>query len=161
MLWKTHFFAGAAAGLLITGHTDIKTAAVSAGVAGVAALLPDIDDPHSTIGRVVPVISWLIKKTTGHRGPLHSLLGAGIFFVLISIILHSARHDLALIGLAGYLSHLVVDSLNPQGVPWLWPVKKHFGIPITTTGSFIERLVVTPGMLMVCAYFALKSIGLF
>jgi inner membrane protein len=157
MLWKTHFFTGAAAGFWVMGHADIKTAVISAGIAGVSALVPDLDDPDSIIGRTFPVISWITNKTIGHRGPLHSILGAGIFFVLILITL---KFNFALLGLVGYLSHMIMDSLNPPGVPWLWPIKTHFRIPLIAVGGFMERLIVTPAMLMLCAYTALRSMGI-
>lgn len=54
--------------------------------------------------------------------------------------------------LAGYLSHLVMDSFNPQGVPWLWPVKKHFRLPLVKTGSLFERVVMMPAMLFLCSW---------
>jgi inner membrane protein len=56
--------------------------------------------------------------------------------------------------LAGYLSHLVMDSFNPQGVPWLWPLRKHFGLPLVKTGSFLERIAVVPAILILCGWLA-------
>ncbi len=143
MLWRTHFLAGAVAGLLATGNADIKTAAISTSVAGISALLPDLDDPRSKLGRLVVPASWTVKKLVGHRGPLHSLVGAGIAFVLASMFLKTNSHLIPVI-VAGYLSHLVMDSLNPQGVPWLWPWGKHFSIPLIPTGSIMEKLLVFP-----------------
>ena len=37
----------------------------------------------------------------------------------------------------GYLSHLVLDSFNPAGVPWLWPLKFRLKIPVTQPGGII------------------------
>ncbi|MCL6478319.1 MAG: metal-dependent hydrolase [Peptococcaceae bacterium] len=152
MLWRTHFLAGTAAGLLLAGHVDIKTMAVSAGVAGISALMPDLDDPHSKLGRLVAPASWTVKVTLGHRGPLHSLVGVGIAFVLASVFLRSGYTYLIPMVVAGYLSHLAMDSLNPQGVPWLWPVKTHFRVPLVQTGSILERLIITPAMLVLCVW---------
>jgi inner membrane protein len=157
MLWRTHFLAGAATGVMIAGNADPKTIAISMGIAGISALLPDLDDPNSKLGRLVPIASWMIKKIVGHRGPLHSLLGAGAAFLLASVLLRISGHaHLAAPIVAGYISHLVMDSLNPQGVPWLWPVKTHFKIPIAQTGSFIEKLVVTPVLLVLCMILAVS-----
>lgn len=158
MLWRTHFLAGAAAGLLLNSHADPKTMAVSAGIAGIAALLPDLDDPHSKLGRLVAPASWVVKVTVGHRGPLHSLLGAVVMTLLAVFILrfwyaHTEVYDhLVPLIAAGYLSHLVIDTLNPAGVPWFWPVRTHFRLPLVQTGSLLERLVVTPGMLVLCGW---------
>ena len=157
MLWRTHFLAGAVAGLLLAGHTDVKTTAVSAGVAGISALLPDMDDPHSKLGRLVAPASWAVKVTIGHRGPLHSLLGAGMAFILASLFMRSGYAHLIPMVVAGYMSHLFMDSLNPQGVPWFWPLKTHLRIPLIQTGGILERLVVTPAMLVLCVWLAWTS----
>lgn len=153
MLWKTHFLAGATAGLLIAGHADIKTAAIAAGVSGVAALLPDLDDPHSKLGRIIPIASWAVKTVVGHRGPLHSLLCVGIAYLLAVLFLHSGyTHLNPLVVAAGYFSHIVVDSLNPQGCPWFWPLNVHIKIPLTQTGSILEKLVVLPALGIIFFY---------
>jgi len=47
MSWRIHFLAGAAARPFLVGQVDPKTAAVFAGVAGLAALLPDLDNQNS------------------------------------------------------------------------------------------------------------------
>ncbi|MCL6559343.1 MAG: metal-dependent hydrolase [Firmicutes bacterium] len=176
MLWRTHFLAGAAAGLL-AGHADAKAAAVSAGIAGIAALLPDIDSPRSKLGRMITPVSWSIKELAGHRGILHSLLGAGVVTLLMSSALwlwYTHTHvfaqmlfprwydygHLVLLIAAGYLSHLVMDSLNPQGVPWLWPYRKHFGLPLAQTGSVIENLVVLPCVFLLFVWLAAKLLSL-
>lgn len=160
MLWRTHFLAGAAAGLYLAGHADIKTAAMSAGVAGVSALLPDLDDPNSKMGRLVPVVSWAVKTVVGHRGPLHSLIGAGAAFEVASLFLRGGYGHLVPVLVAGFISHLVADSLNPQGVPWLWPLKTHFGLPLVQTGSMLERLLVTPAMALLVVWLAVTKLWL-
>lgn len=158
MLWRTHLLAGMAFGLYIAGqHTTIRNATIAAGIAGVAALLPDLDDQNSKVGRIVPIISWGIKKTVGHRGPLHSLPGVGVVSALLCLAFKTwasyiiPNYILHLI-IIGYVSHLVMDSFNPQGVPWLWPVtKKHFSIPVIRTGSKLEQGIINPAMLILCA----------
>jgi len=151
VLWRTHFLAGAAAGVLLAGQADVKAAIVSAGIAGIAALLPDLDDPRSKLGRVAAPASRLVKAAVGHRGPLHSLAGAAAAFLLA--VLLSRDTALASLVAAGYTSHLLADSLNPHGVPWLWPCRKRFGLPLVRTGSALEKLVVMPA----AALLVLKS----
>ncbi|OPX90831.1 MAG: Inner membrane protein YdjM [Pelotomaculum sp. PtaB.Bin104] len=162
MLWRTHFLASAAAGLLLAGHTDAKTAALSAGVAGIAALLPDVDSPDSKIGRMIPVIPRLFKTVVGHRGALHSAIGVAAVFILAALFLGWRAHipKMHYLILAGYLSHLVMDSFNPQGVPWLWPYGKRFGLPLVQTGSLLERFVVMPGMVLLVAWFGITKLWL-
>lgn len=86
MLWRTHFLFGASVGLLVSSG-DPGSAAASAGIAGVSALLPDLDSPDSRLGRLVPVVSWLLKTTVGHRGPLHSLLAVVGVYLLALVLL--------------------------------------------------------------------------
>lgn len=153
MLWYTHLFAGVSAGLLLSGHAE--TALVSAGISGLTALLPDIDSPDSWIGRRVPLISRSLKASVGHRGPLHSLLGAtAVSLALTYLFGHGFKVSLFVPVLAGYLSHLVMDTLNPPGVPWLWPLKRRIRVPLVEPMSLLERLVVAPGMFLACCWLA-------
>lgn len=149
MLWRTHALAGASAGLLIAGHSaDIKTMIISAGVAGIGALLPDIDSPHSKIGCRIPILPKMLTITVGHRGLLHSIPGAIIVSLLIAsvakLFLASPFTGLLLLTMAGYLSHLFMDMLTSRGCPLLWPLPIRFRLPLIHTGSLAERLVVFP-----------------
>lgn len=166
MLWRTHFLLGASAGLLLAGHTDLKTAAVSAGIAGVAALLPDLDSPDSWLGRKVPVIPWLLKGTIGHRGPMHSLLGVTVTLALMVFVLRFwlppavVWGDLVPLMAAGMLSHLAGDTIAPPGgIPWLWPAKYRAGFPVVPTGSILERFLVTPLALMLCLWLGYGAVA--
>ena len=153
MLYRTHLLGGVAAGLVLAGNFDTMLTAV--GITCAASLLPDIDSPHSKLGRLVPFISWPLNATIGHRGPLHSLFGAAAFcliLMVVSLFWHPINTGIVLVFFAGYISHLVLDSFNPSGVPWLWPLKTHFKVPLVQTGSVLERLVIMPFMLVSCNY---------
>lgn len=146
--------AGAAAGIVAAGHgAGDQAALVSAGVAGLAALLPDIDSPHSTLGRTVPVIPRLLNTTVGHRGPFHSLLFAGLFTAAFAALVHM---DLPLCAsfFAGYVSHLVLDAFNFQRVPLLWPLKARIGIGLVNSCSALERYVVLPAVFLCFVWLA-------
>lgn len=135
MRWPTHFAAGLAAGLLIT--TEPSAIVVS----GVSALLPDIDIPTSKVGRASPIISTIINIAFGHRGLFHSLLAAGLIFLLILKFFPAY----SLYCLIGYLSHLLLDCLTPAGVPLLWPIPFRFRVPIIKTGS-VMKIVLLVGI---------------
>lgn len=123
-----------------------------------AALLPDLDNPGSKLGRAVPVIPRLVEIIAGRRGALHSLLGAGMVCLLAAFVLRFwYAHTLVygyLVPLiaAGYLSHLIADSLTPSGVPWLWPWKTRFRLPLVQTGGLLERLALMPALLILCGW---------
>jgi inner membrane protein len=91
---------------------------------GIGALLPDLDCRTSALGRLLPFISRRIEARLGHRQQWHSLaantLVALIAALLIPVIGWRAW---ALISL-GFLSHLAVDMLNPEGIMLFWPLKQ-------------------------------------
>jgi inner membrane protein len=116
----------------------------------VAALLPDVDHPGSWAGRRTPGLSFGINLVAGHRGVLHSLLGAGLVTAILCWL--SAYLGLALPWrpvLVGYLSHLALDTLTPGGVAWLFPFKRRVSFGIARTGGGMERFVFLP-LLLVC-----------
>lgn len=159
MLWRTHILAGASAGLLVAGHgADLKTMAISAGVAGIGALLPDIDSPHSKLGRKVPMLPKLLTVTVGHRGLLHSIPGAIMVSLLMAsvakLFLTNLFPDLLLLVMAGYLSHIFIDTFTNSGCPWLWPLPIHIRVPLVHTGSLIEKLVIFPATVLLFTWLA-------
>jgi inner membrane protein len=113
-------------------------------LAVVAAWLPDVDNPRSTLGNglsrkknpflnaVTRPLSWALRttsfflvRTVGHRTLTHSLLGVALFLVPAWLLLGSFP-NLVLALAAGCLSHLVADALNTPGVPLLWPLDWRF-----------------------------------
>lgn len=136
------------------------------GFAGLGALVPDIDNARSTIGKRAGFVSKGIQSLAGHRTIFHSLfglvmVGAFIWFAQYALGLalyyqfglHRAGEALgALTGpgvdlstgrgvafvalMVGYFLHLVADSLTLGGVPWLWPNHVRLGFPPQRTWRF-------------------------
>lgn len=49
----------------------------------------------------------------------------------------------------GCILHCIGDSLTPERVPWLWPKRSRYGVPIIAhTGNFTETKIITPIMLV-------------
>ena len=133
-------------------------------VAAVGALVPDIDNARSTLGKRLGVVSREIQKHAGHRTIFHSLVGLaiagavvfaaewGVAYLFLSMGWpHTAEALVAQVGLVallvGYGLHLVADSLTVGGVPWLWPLHQRFGFPPKRSwrfhsGSRVELVVV-------------------
>lgn len=132
MTGKTHIAGGLLVGVLATQVMDIHIGYSI--ISGLGALLPDIDEPHSTIGRKIPG-SFLFKILFGHRGFFHSLLAAGLFYLALMFV---TNHTVALLLVAGYISHLLLDALTPSGVPFLYPIKKSFSLGLIKTGGIKE-----------------------
>jgi inner membrane protein len=113
-------------------------------VAVIAAWLPDVDNPRSTLGNglsrlknptlnmITRPVSWVLRatsfalvRTVGHRTLTHSLLGVALFALLTWLLL-GGYPNLLLALVAGYASHVFADALNTRGVPLLWPLGKPF-----------------------------------
>jgi len=148
------------------------------------ASAPDLDTPTGGLWQKIPagsIIGRLVHPVFigGHRHLSHSFIGMGLFvflfYLLINIplfhnsqfmILNSANLMLAFI--IGYASHLLADSFTEEGVPLLFPIVYHFGIPPNPfqkvrikTGHWFENLIVYPAVnlaliLVVFQYFKTK-----
>lgn len=159
MTGKTHLIAGilAAEYICATNGTAGKELAFSAFVtasASLGALLPDIDHTKSkisTLNRNTRNSSWIIRKLFHHRGPVHSpaVLALLLAAAWLGGLLNSAKaFCLAEAFAAGWLTHLVLDSLNPAGILWAWPLsRKRIRLAKIRTGSFGESIL-TVSMLM-------------
>lgn len=81
--------------------------------------------PIAIIGSTLPDID-LILPFFKHRGITHSILGVLFVTIWFKIMLIQIGivQELEIAFVAGYLSHLVLDSCTPQGVKWLYPLSK-------------------------------------
>lgn len=119
---------------------DVANVGILVASSWLGSLLPDIDHPTSTMSkqfwfvsfpyRILQFIFGKFKATkdfVGHRGITHSIL-----FMLIPIVIMAFVHNpwvwISMTGLTiGMFSHLIMDMLNPMGVPLLLPfVRKKF-----------------------------------
>lgn len=86
------------------------------------SLLPDVDTTTSGAGKFLRPLSGWIESKFGHRTITHSLL----FTALFSALFLPFGPSVALAMLWGILSHLLLDTLNVNGVPLLWPSRLMF-----------------------------------
>lgn len=117
----THVAAGLVAAVLLNQSNPAVVVGIVAG-----SLLPDVDSPTSTIGRVIPVIPHLIK----HRTITHSIwlaLLAGLLWWPLGV---------------GIALHILLDCLTTEGVPIFWPAKACVKVPAISkfikTGGWFE-----------------------
>jgi membrane-bound metal-dependent hydrolase YbcI (DUF457 family) len=175
MTGRTHDLAAATAlgAVVIFGpaHTVTLSTAIAAMLANqIGGILPDIDQPTAPFWRNLPVggvVGRIFDKLLGgHRFLTHSILGMALFGLLTHLLLSFihpllTHTDVGLVWWAfmiGMLSHLVMDSLTKEGVPWLLPIPVKFGMPPAkrlriTTGKFAETLVVFPGLIALNIWF--------
>ncbi len=128
MRWTTHLATGMLAATLI-GQPPAGIA-----VAGVFSLLPDLDTPESKLGRKLPFISLPLNLIFGHRGMLHSLLAVIIAYIAAIQFFPTWAIPMTI----GYASHLILDSLTPSKIPWLWPYPEYYGFPLVMTNSLTD-----------------------
>ena len=137
MIAPTHAIYGPAVALIILAVFGVEASfhwtVIFCALLG--SVLPDIDHPTSTIGRLVPWISKPIERRFGHRSITHSALGtvvaAIVFLLIVSISITVMQKgvlgfipDILRLTAAftlGYVSHIVLDMLTPRGVELLWP----------------------------------------
>ena len=153
MTGKTHMAGGVCLALALTEatgiyHTDgsLITLGVICASAGFGALMPDIDTKQSKISREHKVTSFFTRLFFTHRGFTHSLLALGILGAVLFCVSRFTTGIPyvipAVIGiLIGYGSHLLLDMLNPMGIPLLYPLKTRVSVCKIKTGGVIEYLV--------------------
>lgn len=111
------------------------------GVSSLGALVPDIDQPNSTVGRKLKLLSVSLNKVFGHRGllhyPLFLLLIIGILHFLYPYVNTQYQYIYKILSIgfsAGYISHIILDMFNSKGIKLLGPfIGFDFKIPIGIT----------------------------
>ncbi len=143
MRGNTHAYGGALAGAAYALTAGLPaTAAVTAVGAGIlGGLLPDIDHAHSKISGKAGILGSIIRLFTTHRGVLHTPLFWGILTAALLMLSPIPKTTVIPVFL-GILSHLALDTLNPTGIMWAWPLcSKKLHITKIKTGSMGERVV--------------------
>ena len=164
MLGRTHAITGVAAALAVAAvtHTTASVPLAAYGLAAACALLPDLDQDQAlaTHIRGIAPLHFVLKRFR-HRRFTHSLLGVTIFgaamitlWSIIALFLLPLSFAYPLMAIAGYISHLVADSFNkqgiqlfypfsPLGIEW-WSVPLPRAIRISTIHDAKEGLAITP-----------------
>ncbi|MFZ5642539.1 MAG: metal-dependent hydrolase [Bacillota bacterium] len=160
MTYQTHFAGGLAAGAFLMLYTHSPTSEVLPVllVAGLASLLPDIDHGGSLPNKLMGIGGKVISTVIAHRSATHSLLAAA--GLVLGLLAFNVSGVYVWAAAAGLLSHLILDSLNPQGVPWIWPVKIKVSIPLVTTGHLVERYLIMPACYMIAVFFIARYFGI-
>ncbi len=99
-----------------------------------AALLPDIDNASSFIGKRVKIIGWVFR----HRGIFHSFFMLLVLSSAVYIIFNSTGY--AVVFALGYLSHLLADTLTREGVRPLFPLSLRVRGPLRSN-SLTEKAI--------------------
>lgn len=151
MTGRTHLIAGMVAGVVTATAAGINPEQAAL-IGGLAGLGPDIDTFNSKAGRAFPVLP-LIPWPGGHRGFTHSLPAAALTAAAVGAFFGP---KVALPVGAGWVSHILIDMLNPQGAQILWPLGR-----VSLTRGFPGRVVWRTGGVLdwVLRYALILSLG--
>jgi membrane-bound metal-dependent hydrolase YbcI (DUF457 family) len=122
-----------------------------------ASIVPDIDLPSSAMGRVFRPFSVSLFNRFGHRTITHSalavIIAAIVFYPLVMIEIKSIYTA----AIVGYLSHLVIDMNNTDGIVltyplphrWIFPANMLYRFKVGEKGESILRGVLIALALLV------------
>lgn len=174
MTGRTHDLAAFTALSYIAGtqplqHISLGTLLVAISANLIGGLAPDIDQPTAELWRKLPAGTFfgelLSPLLGGHRFISHSIVGLLLFGFGFKYLLFLASHTLIVnydivwwSFMIGYFSHLIMDTITREGVPWLFPIPMRFGFPPfrnlrIKTGGLIEKSIIFPGLLLFNAIF--------
>lgn len=155
--------------LPVLAFTDALTVTNIAAV-GLGALLPDIDEPNSFIGRRTRGVSDLIHAVFDHRGMTHSLVGIAFTSILMLLLANFTPIPFitALCVVFGYCLHIIEDSFSVSGVKWLLPFSKKryqsgFHVISYRTGGWAEMGVFLISVILIgieMKWFGMKHLQL-
>lgn len=144
---------------------NLSTALIALVALLIGGITPDLDQPTAPFWRNLPVGRYFGKVfgllTGGHRFLTHSLLGLALFgfaahwllWFIHPLMPHVNMGYVWWAFMIGMFSHLLMDTLTKEGVPWLLPIPIKFGFPPTrgwriTTGKGVETLIVFPALIV-------------
>lgn len=110
MIAPTHIFFAIACGT-VGGASPLAIKLLAVG-----SLLPDVDHPQSSIGRIFFFFSIPLNRAFGHRRTVHGFALWGT----VALAGYFSWQPIMLLGL-GALSHVFIDCLNVAGVHALMP----------------------------------------
>jgi inner membrane protein len=183
MVGRTHDLAAftalsVAAVSLPLPHISLSTILVAVVVGQLGGLAPDIDEPTAPLWHLLPAggfLSVVLRQMLGgHRFISHSLIGMFIFGFLghmLGVVLQPSfpSLDMSVVWCAfmlGVASHLFMDGLTKQGIPLFLPLPLKVAFPPlvalrVTTGSWVERVVVFPALVLLNVYIYQSHYGIF
>jgi len=175
MTGRTHDLAaitalGGVAYVAVPHTITLATALIAVLFNQLGGIAPDIDQPTAPLWRNLPeghIFGKIFDKSVGgHRFLTHSLLGFAIFGLLIHLLLGFLHPimphvDTGIVWwsfMIGMLSHLLMDTITKEGVPWLLPIPIKFGLPPikklrVSTGKAVETLIIFPGIIALDIWF--------
>jgi membrane-bound metal-dependent hydrolase YbcI (DUF457 family) len=133
--------------------------------AALTSLLPDIDTPRSEAGRLIRPVASFLEVMFGHRTVTHSIIGTVLLALILRPLIHLPLNiPLYHAAILGFLSHLVLDMSNKEGIEFTWPLRYRWVFPKSekyrlAVGSPSERTLKIVCIGLAVALFLLHLIG--
>ena len=89
---------------------------------GIGALLPDLDSRTSPLGRLLPFVSRRLETRIGHLQEWHTLAANALVALLTIPLIWLLDVQVWYLISLGFLSHLMLDLVTPQGIMLFWPL---------------------------------------
>jgi inner membrane protein len=132
----------------LTNQVDAY-APILLGVCALAALLPDLDAPHSKIHHLSRGFTKIFHNLFPHRTFFHSLLFLLILFIVVTFTTTFIHPFLPIAITIGHLTHPLIDALTPGGVEFLYPKRKRYHLlPYgyrVSVGGLVDTLLFVAG----------------
>ena len=130
----THLLFGAICLMITYAATNQRLDPLLFVPALIGSLLPDIDTSTSFIGRLVLPLSHFLERRYGHRQEIHTLWPIALILLTALVFPAQQRYIYALA--LGYGAHLLLDTLNPEGIAPLLPLTDFH---LTMFGGKVQR----------------------
>lgn len=138
MMFRTHIAVGFLIGLLLLPVLQPVNQILFMFLILLGAALPDIDHPESKIGSRIKVVGFLFE----HRGFFHSLFAVLLVYLLLLYYMSSVSYSAYIFALvAGYLSHILADSVTKEGIMPFHPISKFRISGFIRTGRGFEYII--------------------
>src|SRR3989344_152366 len=135
MMFRTHIAVGFLIGLFLLQILNPVNQILFIFLMLLGAALPDIDHPESKIDSKIKVVGFLFE----HRGFFHSLFAVLLLYLLLLHYIDSASVGVYIFAItAGYLSHVVTDSITKEGIMPFHPISKFRVSGFIKTGRITE-----------------------
>lgn len=137
----THMAGGAAFAAVYTlaalPGLSVGQEAAIIGIGAFSSLIPDIDHPNSKISHKLKPVSAIVSLMFSHRGFFHTPILYLVLWAFWEMFCPGTWYLIyGRMLFLGITSHLVLDSLNPGGIPVFFPFsKKRHHITKIKTGS--------------------------
>lgn len=181
MTWRTHVTFGLT--FTVFGFTLLSLPFNPFGIILVAlgSLFPDLDASESKIKNLklskkkgllslvkpFEVLGFILHKTFGHRGALHSLIGLFSFSFAAFVVSGYFGEPLFFLYFSlGFLSHLVSDMLTKSGVEIFYPWKRNLrllprAIAIRSNSFLDEALFVIFGLIFIIWFWSYYKFNIY